>query len=78
MVRAYESSRGRQRLFCGNCGSPLASAHDGDVGEVVLGTLDDDPGARPAEHIFAGSKASWHQITDSLPQHPSWPEGYAP
>ena len=78
MVRAYESSPGRQRLFCGNCGSPLASAHEGDVAEVVVGTLDDDPGARPAEHIFVGSRASWHQITDTLPQHPGWPPGYAP
>lgn len=59
-------------------GSPLASMHSGVVGEVVVGTVDGDPGARPREHIFVGSKASWHQITDSLPQHEAWPPGFAP
>ena len=77
-IRAYESSPGRQRLFCSHCGSPLASAHDGAVGEVVLGTLDDDPGARPMEHIFVESKASWHEVSDGLPQFPQWPPGYEP
>ncbi|RJG06103.1 GFA family protein [Noviherbaspirillum cavernae] len=72
-VRSYESSAGRQRLFCSNCGTSLASAHDGRIGEVVIGTLDDDPGARPSEHIFVASKASWYDISDDLPQHPQWP-----
>ena len=78
LVRAYESSPRRQRLFCGTCGAPLASADDGAVGEVVIGTLDDDPGARPGEHIFVASKASWHEITDTLPQHANWPPGHEP
>ena len=37
------------------------------------GSLDGDPGIRPAYHIFAGSKAPWHEITDSLPQHQEYP-----
>jgi hypothetical protein len=77
-VQAYESSPGRARYFCKRCGSPLASAHSGVVGEIVVGTVDGDPGARPREHIFVGSKAAWHQITDSLPQHEEWPPGINP
>ena len=74
-VRRYESSPGRQRCFCGRCGSPLVSTHAGAVGEVVAGTFDDDPGMRPREHIFVGSKAPWFEITDALPQSAQWPPG---
>ena len=77
-VQAYESSPGRTRCFCRRCGASLASAHDGAVGEVALGTVDGDPGLRPSEHIFVGSKAVWHEITDALPQHAEWPPGFAP
>ena len=77
VVEHHESSPGRTRCFCRRCGSPLASAHAGTVGEVVIGTVDGDPGARPREHIFVGSKALWHDITDSLPQHEAWPPGLA-
>ena len=78
IVEHHESSPGRTRCFCRRCGSPLANAHGGAIGEVVIGTIDDDPGARPREHIFVGSKALWHDITDSLPQHERWPPGFAP
>jgi hypothetical protein len=72
-VAAYESSPGRERCFCRRCGSALVCRHAGAVGEVVVGTIDGDPGGRPSEHIFVGSKASWHDITDPLPQHEGWP-----
>lgn len=72
-VQWYESSPGNTRGFCGRCGSSLASAHSGVVGEVAIGTVEGDPGARPAEHIFVGSKAPWYEITDALPQHQAWP-----
>jgi hypothetical protein len=74
----YASSPGRERCFCGKCGSPLASVHHGKVGEVVLASVDGDPGVRPREHIFVGSKASWDEIADALPQHPAWPPGLEP
>lgn len=47
-----------------------------DHGLVIVpaGNLEADPGVRPREHMFAGSKASWHTITDDLPQH----AGYTP
>ena len=43
--------------------------------EVVLASLDDEPGVRPREHIFVGSRACWHEITDALPQFVQWPPG---
>jgi hypothetical protein len=55
---------------CAVCGSLLYSVvRDGDWVHVALGSLADTPSIRPSEHIFAGSKASWFEITDDLPQH---------
>jgi hypothetical protein len=61
-------------LHCGKCGSLLYS----DIGtgpyvHVTLGTLVDSPSIRPTAHIFVGSKAPWHTITDNLPQHEEFP-----
>jgi len=35
---------------------------------VSLGMLVDAPSRAPDHHIFVGSKAPWHRITDDLPQ----------
>jgi len=48
------------------------------VREVVLGTVDGDPGVRPLAHIFVRSKALWHEIADDLPQFDEWPPGMEP
>lgn len=73
LVHGYDSSPGNTRCYCSRCGSSLASSQHGEVSAVALGCLDDDPGDRPSAHIFVGSKASWHTITDALPQHAEWP-----
>jgi hypothetical protein len=52
--------------------------HAGKVGEVVVGSLDDDAGTHPREHIFVGSKAPWYEILDALPQYDQWPPGMGP
>jgi hypothetical protein len=54
---------------CKTCGSLLYSVvRDGAFVHVTLGTLVDVPTIRPTAHIFVGSKAPWHTITDDLPQ----------
>jgi len=54
---------------CAACGSLLFSVvRDGAYVHVALGSLVDEPGIRPTEHIFVGSKAPWFEITDDLPQ----------
>jgi hypothetical protein len=74
-ARRTESSPGFFRHFCGRCGSKLP----GDPSEgrvfVALGNLEGDPDVRPMAHIFAGSKAPWHEWTDSLPRFDTWPPG---
>ena len=55
---------------CRTCGSLLYSVvRGGEYVHVTLGTLIDSPSLLPTAHIFVGSKASWYEILDSLPQH---------
>lgn len=70
LVTYYESSPGNHRGFCKVCGSPIHSRFDNhpDVLGLPLGLLDQDPGVKPRFHVFVGSKAPWHDITDDLPQ----------
>ena len=74
-IAAYDSSPGVQRTFCRRCGSTLQfkSAKRPQSVELAAGTLDDDPGVKPASHIYVGSKAPWYEITDGLPQHAASP-----
>jgi len=74
-ITRYRSSAGIARTFCARCGSSLQWLRESkpDVVDVALGVLDDDPGVRPARHIFVGSKAPWHEIIDHLPQHATYP-----
>ena len=55
---------------CRHCGSMLYSVvRAGAYVHVTMGTLRDAPAIRPSAHIFVGSKAPWHAITDGLPQY---------
>lgn len=75
LLTVYETSPGIGWAFCRVCGSSLGVPRDGKLIEITLGTLSSDPGVRPTEHIFVGSKAPWFEITDALPQHDAWPPG---
>ncbi len=74
-LRAWRSSATVERTFCGTCGSPFTYHWDGmpSVVWVVAGLLDEDPQVRPDHHIFVGSKAPWHEITDELDQFEQYP-----
>ncbi len=76
LLTYFESSPGNHRGFCSVCGSPILTKFDTtpDVLGLPLGPLDQDPGVKPGFHVFVGSKAPWHEITDELPQFPELPE----
>ena len=77
-VRTYELPQARffAQSFCSDCGSPVPRVDpDREIAIVPLGALDDDPGVRPREHIFVGSKAAWHEIADDLPRYEEGPPG---
>jgi hypothetical protein len=71
-LKAFESSPGKQRVFCGACGSPIISRSAGDPGwvRVRAGTLDEPADTSAAFHFHVASKAGWLAITDDLPQYP--------
>jgi hypothetical protein len=65
----YGDPAGNHNVHCRHCGSLLYSVIRPDRVHVTLGTLLDVPTIRPTHHIFAASKAPWHEIGDSLPQY---------
>lgn len=73
-VASYHSSSSVTRTFCRHCGSTLQWYSDAAHPEwmsIALGTLDTSLQQPKQKHIFAGSKASWYQINDGLPQSTS-------
>jgi hypothetical protein len=75
-ISIYGDEAAAHDVHCGTCGSLLYSVvREGAFVHVAMGTLLDDPTIRPSMHIFVGSKAKWHQITDNLPQYQAFPDG---
>lgn len=73
LIQEFAASEGKWRAFCRACGSPIYSRRSARPGEVRLrvGLLDDaiEPTAR--QHIWAASRAPWHEIRDN---HPAFAE----
>ncbi len=70
-LKIYASSDDHKRVFCGNCGSNILVSVDGYPDDLYLsmGAVDGNPSHPEAYHIFVGSKAPWHEITDDFPQY---------
>lgn len=70
----YGEPEGSRDFHCGRCGSLLYSyiAENGNA-HITMGTLIDPPSIQPSFHIFVGSKASWYEINDDLPQFDELP-----
>lgn len=71
-LAAYTADNGTTRRFCRHCGSSLTFSspnHPDGVVQIALGTLDSNLERSPDAHIFVGSKASWSEIQDDLPQY---------
>lgn len=74
-LATYDSSPNVHRHFCRTCGCQLLLDDDRwpHLKWFTPGTLNDGihPGhdKETEKHIFVGSKVSWYEITDGLPQH---------
>ncbi|MCR2832961.1 GFA family protein [Parerythrobacter lacustris] len=72
LLRGYESSAGKRRMFCGQCGSQIVAVlANSDQMVLRVATLDDDPGKRPVAHIWTSHDAPWLEVYD-LPSHLEW------
>jgi hypothetical protein len=79
-TRIYESSPGKNRHFCSVCGSQLIAEHPGESNVLLrVALLDDDPAARPVEHIFLGQKVPWCDWeVPGIARHDAWGPGGEP
>ena len=81
LLSKFESSPGKWRWFCSRCGSQLISTRDAVTDSLLLraGCIDRGYSEPGVAHCWVDSKASWHEITDPLPQFeqgfPSAPTG---
>jgi len=74
LLKFFESSPGKKRYFCSNCGSQIyAKREDQNHYIFRMGTIDGDPGIRPAQHIFTRHKAPWYCLHDDIPEFSEWP-----
>jgi hypothetical protein len=73
-LREYESSPGKFRAFCGNCGSPIYAyiSTTADLLRLRLGSLDTPFSKQPKAHTWVSDKAPWEPLVDGLPQFPEW------
>lgn len=76
-LTAYQSSPGKDRCFCKQCGTHLFArmASKPEIRIVRAGSLDTPPAVPPQMHIWTKVKAPWCTIGDALPQ---FTEGFVP
>jgi hypothetical protein len=70
-VKSFQSSDFGHRLFCGECGTPLAMEADRQPTTIdfSVATLDDPGSVSPEFHVFYSSRIVWFETTDSLPRY---------
>jgi hypothetical protein len=74
-VKVYASSERNDRVFCGECGSPILvdAKEEPETLYLSMSTVEDNPPHPPAYHAHVSSKAPWHAITDDLEQYDTYP-----
>ena len=75
-IASYASAPGNLRKFCKTCGSNIGAelGEEPDDFFIAMGTMNGVLELPPGYHIFVGSRATWHDILDDLPQYDTLPE----
>lgn len=74
-IAVYKSSSEGGRAWCPRCGSVLPGVF-GDMAFMPVGNMQ-APIDHPLDsHIFVGSRAPWHDISDDAPQFNEYPPGF--
>ncbi len=70
LLCSFQSSPGKDRVFCKRCGSPVYSKKASLPGvlRIRAGLLDGDLTTSPVVHFYTQFKANWWHITDAIPQ----------
>lgn len=69
--KIYRSSEGVERLFCADCGTPMAYRNTLDPVNIHLytATLENPNDAPPRFHVFHSDHISWLNLQDKLPRY---------
>ena len=69
--KAYSSSPGVYRSFCGHCGTPLSYESDDCPGEIhfYISVMDAPDIYLPQRHVFHEEHISWLELNDDLPRY---------
>ena len=69
--KAYESSPGFVRLFCGVCGTAMSFRKKSDpkLASFRLGCLDNPNAVKPQFHMYSSDQVNWLQEAESLPRY---------
>lgn len=67
----YHSSPGVRRLFCANCGTPMAYESDKYPEEThfYAASLEDSKDFSPQFHVHYAEKVRWVELSDDLPRY---------
>jgi len=73
-LKKYESSPGKIRNFCSNCGTHVFATSSKNTGKIILriGCIDENHGIVPSRHIWISQKAPWYEIQGNLPLNDEW------
>ena len=70
-LKAYESSPGKRRWFCGDCGSQILAERAGHAHVMLrLGCLDTPIEVERQWHIWRSDAAGWFDPKTPLPEFP--------
>jgi ADP-ribosyl-[dinitrogen reductase] hydrolase len=74
-LTCYESSPGKFRRFCSICGSQIVAEYpDKRYVTLRVATLDDDPEARPSQHMWLSHAVPWAEPGNAIPAYEEWHE----
>ncbi|UTW04725.1 GFA family protein [Amphritea atlantica] len=69
-LKSFESSPGKYRFFCPECGTQIYAKRDNTAHIILrLGSLDDDPAVAEEKHIWVSQRAPWYAIKNTLPEY---------
>lgn len=75
-LSSFESSPGKNRLFCSGCGSHLIAERPAEPHVILrVATLDDDPGTTPLVHIWRSHEVPWLAYEGDIKRYEEWPPG---
>lgn len=77
MLKSFESSPGKLRYFCSNCGSQLVAERQRQPHVVVrVATLDEDPLVKPERQIWKSHEVPWLEYGPQVDVYWEWEPGH--